>query len=301
MAVTGSGTKQDPYIFNSFSELLELQSEATVSTYYAYGGTATEEDLNDIRPEGFDTSLSLIGIIDFKNLVISNFRSFAQIAISINGALKNLTLNNVVWTYGGSNARFINGTLRDVFYNVKIYCTINSVRSSSDGFAIINDMRNSGERMYHIDKCVVRLKGSVTNTSSGFFCVFNTYSMVKDCNIIFDNFICNDDVHIKRTTLTGGGFHMIGCYIGGKITTDNVKDTYNSSTDSSYVVSTYNIFNIECNGTFTHRGYGFNIFNSTKAPNFVSDTETNIIGVTDSQLKDPLHLQSIGFPCYRGE
>lgn len=302
MAVTGSGTQQDPYIFNSFSELLELQPEATITSYYEYGGTATEEDLNDIYPEGLSDSLSLTGIIDFGGLVISNLRSFAQYAIRVNGALKNLTLNNVVWTYSGNSVPyFIYGTFRDVFYNVKIYATVYITITYNSNAFIIADTTSSGERKNHVDKCVIRLKGFVNNTTENGLVVFNTYAMVKDCNIIFDDFNCSSNVHIKQTPSMGGGFHMIGCYIGGKITTDSVKDTYGNSDNSSVLVSTYNIFNVETEATFTHRGYGFNIFNSTKAPNFVSDTETNIIGVTDSQLKDALYLQSIGFPCYRGE
>jgi hypothetical protein len=298
----GSGTQQDPYIFSSFSELLEMQSEATNSTYYEYGGTEAEEDLNDIYPEGLSDSLSLTGIIDFKNLVISNLRSFAQYAIRINGTLKNLTLNNVVWTYSGiSTAYFIYGALRDVFYNVKIYATVYLTVTYNSNTFIITDTTSSGERKNHVDKCVIRLKGFINNTAENGLVVFNTYAMVKDCNIIFDDFVCSNNVHIKQTLTMGGGFHMIGCYIGGKITTDSVKDTYGNSDNNSVLVSTYNIFNVETEATFTHRGYGFNIFNSTKAPNFVSDTETNIIGVTDSRLKDALYLQSIGFPCYRGE
>ena len=300
---SGSGTQQDPYIFNSFSELLELQSEATKTSYYEYGGTATEEDLNDIYPEGLSVSLSLTGIIDFKNLTIVNLRSFAQYAIRVYGALKNLTLNNIVWTYSGTSGAFIYGSFYDVFYNVKIYCTINCVFNTGVNIRIIHDTRTFGERIYHIDKCVVRLKGSVINTSTGGLCVFYIYSMTKDCNVLFDDFVCSNQLHVKEGYSPGSiGLSMIGCYIGGKITTDNIKDTYAESvSDQRYMSSTYNIFNVETEATFTHRGYGFNIFNSTKAPNFVSDTETNIIGVTDSQMKDALYLQSISFPCYRGE
>jgi hypothetical protein len=296
----GSGTQQDPYIFSSFSELLEMQSEATNSTYYEYGGTEAEEDLNDIYPEGLSDSLSLTGIIDFKNLVISNFRSFAQYAIRFSGSFKNLTLKNVIWATTVESPCFIYGITNDTFYNVKIYCTIDLSINSTGSYMIYDDSSN---RSNHIDKCVIRLRGKVNNTSSGGLTIFKNGAMVKDCNIIFDDFICNNKLHIKENSgSTPIGYYMLGCYIGGKLTTDNVKDTYVSNvTVQTHLASTYNIFNIETEATFTHRGYGFNIFNSTKAPNFVSDTETNIIGVTDSQLKDALYLQSIGFPCYRGE
>lgn len=298
----GSGTQQDPYIFNSFSELLEMQSEATNSTYYVYGGTATEEDLNDIYPEGLNDSLSLTGIIDFKNLVISNFRSFAQYAIRLDGSFKNLTLKNVIWTTTIGSPCFIYGSTSDIFYNVKIYCTIDiSVVSSGNSYIIFDNI--SSIRRNHIDKCVIRLRGKVNNTSSGGLTIFKNGAMVKDCNIIFDDFICDNTLHIKENS--GGtpiGYYMLGCYIGGKLTTDNIKDTYVSGNAAqTYLASTYNIFNIETDGTFTHRGYGFNIFNSTKAPNFVTDTETNIVGITDEQLKDALYLQSINFPCYGGD
>lgn len=296
----GSGTQQDPYIFNSFSELLEMQSEATNNTYYEYGGTATEEDMNDIYPEGLNDSLSLTGIIDFKNLVISNFRSFAQRAINFSGALKNVTFKNAIWTVGTNSCHFIYGSFTDKMYNLKIYCTIDIVSNNNESTCIIRGTDNN--RNYHIDKCVIRLKGKINNDSTGGLVIFKNGAKVIDSNIIFDDFVCDNAVHIKETADSNPtGFYMIGCYIGGKLTTGNVKDTYAGTSPVTSLVSTYNIFNIETEATFTHKGYGFNIFNSTKAPNFVSDTETNIIGVTDSQLKDASYLQSINFPCYGGD
>lgn len=299
---SGSGTQQDPYIFNSFSELIEMQSEATNRTYYEYGGTETEEDLNDIYPEGLNDSLSLTGIIDFKNLVISNLRSFAQNAISFSGAFKNVTFKNAMWTVATSSCIFIYGSFTDIMYNLKIYCTIDITSSGSDNNYIIRG--SDSNRNYHIDKCVVRLKGKINNTATGGLVIFKNGAKVIDSNIIFDDFVCDNKVHIKETVGSIPiGYYMLGCYIGGKLTTDNVKDTYvsDSAAAQTYLASTYNIFNIETDGTFTHRGYGYNLFNSSKAPNFVSDTETNIIGVTDEQMKNPLYLQSIGFPCYGGD
>lgn len=302
MAVTGSGTQQDPYIFNSFTELLELQSEATNTTYYEYGGTSTEEDLNDIYPEGLSDSLTLTGIIDFKDLTISNLRSFAQNVITLSGSFKNVTFKNVIWTTTNSLSTFINGKFYDTFYNVKIYCTMDISLNTSYDINIIYDTLTSGQSNTHIDGCVIRLKGQVKNVSSGGLIIFKNRNMAKDCNVIFDDFICDNKVHIKETVgPVAIGYYMVGCYIGGKIVTNNIKDTYSTSNAQTYLASTYNIFNIETDGTFTHRGYGFNIFNSTKAPNFVSVTETNFIGVTDTQMKDALYLQSINFPCYGGD
>jgi hypothetical protein len=118
----------------------------------------------------------------------------------------------------------------------------------------------------------------------------------KDININFDELVMQGGVmHIGYISSSVSGVHLLGCYIGGKVTCNTLKDI--GGGDRKAVL---NIFNVETSGSIEHTGSGKTIFNSTKAPNAVADTANNFIGVTDQQMQDASYLQSIGFPCYDG-
>lgn len=307
MAVTGSGTQQDPYIFNSFLELIEMQMEEVSNTnYYEYGGSAREEDMNPIFSEGLENTIVLKGYIDFKGLIISNLRSRATYVITLSGNLSNVTFKNLIWNFNAGIVSLIYGTTVCNLYNVKIYCNIDATLSdsSSKEFHIIYFSSTNSESG-NVDKSVIRLKGTITSgTTSGNannISLVRSYGLMQDCNIIFDDFSLESPrLFIKSpTSTTPIGLKMLSCSINGKINVATLGDTSNNS--STNHTNMLNIFNVECEGVFTHNSNGLTLFNSTKAPNFVESVSTNFIGVTDEQMKDPFYLQSIGFPCYGGE
>lgn len=290
----GSGTQQDPYIFESFTELLELQLEAQDTDYFEYGGNATEEDFNNILPQGIDNTIILRGNIDFKDLVLSNVRSFASDVIELHGSIKNVKFKNLLWVVIGNTCNLINANSKFTgMYNVRIYATVDITNQSSSVNNIIY-ATDSNSGSYEVDKCVFVLSGSV---SEGGLNVLNGRSLLKDCNILFDNFNITYNLVIHYNSNNAASLAVIGCYIGGAVTCVAFKD-YDGN---NYGYPSMNVINIDTSATIAHKRSGLTVFNSTKAPNFVEDTLHRLIGVNDTQIKNPEYLQSVGFPCYGGD
>lgn len=301
MAITGTGTQADPYVFNSFLELLEEQlgPEYLATDYFLYGGIATEEDFNDIAPQGVTETIAIRGNVDFNNLTLSNIRAVVSQVISINGTIKNVKFKNVVWTTTGSSAHFIERVspiTNQEYSNISISMEIEDTLTTTDNMCIFYA---TSSNVCLCNQWSINLKGTVirTTTSNG-FCIFLGAFNAKDININFDDLVMqgsNQYASIGYMPSSVSGIHLLGCYIGGKITCNKLKDIGGS--DKSAVL---NIFNVETSGLIEHTGYGKTIFNSTKAPNTVADATHNFIGVTDQQMQDASYLQSIGFPCYDG-
>lgn len=299
--MTGTGTQADPYIFNSFVELIEeeIDPDYLATDYYRYGGTATEEDFNDIAPQGVTETIEIRGNIDFNNLTLSNIRAAISKVISISGTIKNVKFKNVVWTTTGGSAYFIyrnSSSSIQEYSNISISMEIEDTLSTTDQLCIFYS-GTSGRSL--CNQWAITLKGTLVrdSTINGFAIFYGTVN-AKDININFDDLVMQGSYQIMSIVYMGSdvsGIHLLGCYIGGKVTCNVLKDTNGS--DRRAVL---NIFNVETSGVIGHTGYGKTIFNSTKAPNAVTDVTHSFIGVTDQQMQDASYLQSIGFPCYDG-
>lgn len=300
MALSGSGTQADPYVFNSFLELLEEQIDPDylATDYYRYGGSAAEEDFNNIAPQGVTETIAIRGNIDFNNLTLSNIRAVVSKVISINGTIKNVKFKNVVWTPTGVSY-FIyrdSAIANQEYSNISISMEVEDTLASTEYMCIFYVGTSTA---CLCNQWSINLKGTVIrdSTTCG-FSIFYGACNVKDVNINFDDLVMmgnNQYASIGYTVSSTGGIHLLGCYIGGKITCNKLRDI--GGGDRRAV---FNIFNVETPGVIEHTGYGKTIFNSTKATNTVTDTTHNFIGVTDQQMQDASYLQSIGFPCYDG-
>lgn len=300
--MTGTGTEQDPYIFGSFIELLEEQSnpDYLATDYYRYGGSTTEEDFNDIAPQGVTETISIRGNVDFNNLTLSNIRAVVNQVISINGTIKNVKFKNVVWTPTEANAYFIyrdSTTTNQEYSNISISMEIEDTIPTSSRMHIFY---TGSSNVCLCNQWSINLKGTLTRveTTNGFNIFYGAVN-AKDININFDDLVMigsYPNAHIGYAPSVVSGIHLLGCYIGGKITCNKLKDVGGSGN----VRAVLNIFNVETSGLIEHTGYGKTIFNSTKATNAVADASHNFIGVTDQQMQDASYLQSIGFPCYDG-
>lgn len=300
MALSGSGTQADPYIFNSFLELLEeqLDPDYLATDYYRYGGTATEEDFNDIAPQGVTETIEIRGNVDFNNLTLSNIRAAVNKVISINGTIKNVKFKNVVWTPTGA-AYFIyraSAINNQEYSNISISMEIEDTLATSESMYIFY---SGTSNVCLCNQWSINLKGTVIrNSATNTFCIFFGSFNAKDINVNFDDLVLQGTypyASVGYQTNSVSGIHLLGCYIGGKITCNKLRDI--GGGDKRAVL---NIFNVETSGVIEHTGYGKTIFNSTKATNAVADATHNFIGVTDQQMQDASYLQSIGFPCYDG-
>lgn len=302
MALSGSGTQQDPYIFNSFVELIEeqLDPDYLATDYYRYGGTATEEDFNDIAPQGVTETIAIRGNVDFNNLTLSNIRAIVTQVISINGTIKNVKFKNVVWTPADTTTAYFiyrdSTIVNQEYSNISISMEIEDSVTTTDTMYIFYAGTANG---CLCNQWSINLKGTLTRTSTtnGFTIFYGAFN-AKDININFDDLVMiglYQQAFICYIPSTISGIHLLGCYIGGKITCIKLKDIGGGNRKGML-----NIFNVETSGLIEHTGYGKTIFNSTKATNTVADAAHNFIGVTDQQMQDASYLQSIGFPCYDG-
>lgn len=305
----GSGTQQDPFIFSSFLELIEMQLEdSSYTNYYEYGGTATEENLDDYGGEPLEDSIEFKGYIDFKGLTILNLRTTNNRAITLHGKLSNVTFKNVVWTASGNGLYFMyyggSGSYSKGLYNVSVYCNVNTTLTGTEARWYFLDVYQSTDP---IDKCVFKIAGRLTITGSYSMGsvprAINCGATVSDTNIQFDNFIIakstNATFLIINKIVSGTGIVMVGCYIGGKIIYDGGNDyTLTFQLDTSQSVVTQTIIDLETDATISRSTKGLVLFNSTKAPNFVADAMNGLIGATDEQIHSAAALQALGFPCY---
>lgn len=308
--MTGTGTQQDPFIFGSFIELIEMQLEdSSYTNYYEYGGTVTEENLDDYGGEPLADSIEFKGYIDFKGLTILNLRTTNVYPIILHGKLSNVSFKNVIWTATGNRMSFMGyGNNDDDFkglYNVSVYCNINTNLTGTDSRWCFLDVYQNTKP---IDKCVFKIAGRLTVVGSysigGTPRVINHGGVVSDTNIQFDNFTFaknsgNGTFLIVNRTVSPIAIAMIGCYIGGKLIFDGGNDyALTFQLDTTYATVTQTVIDLETDATISKTTKGLVLFNSTKAPNFVADATNGLIGATDEQMHSATDLQALGFPCY---
>ena len=127
MAITGTGTQQDPYIVTTWSELAEKAAESDV-----YIKIGNDINMNDEYPEGFSTQFTInCASIDGDGKTIKNlyFKSGRLFYCEGNRTWENTNIINFVLGDGNNGAAFhYNGTIYHTltFKNCKLSGRINS-------------------------------------------------------------------------------------------------------------------------------------------------------------------------------
>lgn len=91
--MTGSGTENDPYICDTWEELISVSTAKSV--HIRMSGNQIF-DFNEIQPLGFDSQVNLSGQINFNGCILKNFYSKSLRAVYIlNGtSWQNLSFEN---------------------------------------------------------------------------------------------------------------------------------------------------------------------------------------------------------------
>lgn len=294
MAVTGSGTQQDPYIVENWEDFLSVK-ESDTPHYIKFADNSNKViDFNNIQPEGFNSPITMSGYFDFngwefRNMKFNNTSSCFKYS-SIEGTnypileLKNLKLTNFVWDVAGSS--------RYLFFQY-------STTPTSSNACKVYDVRINGE--------------ITTYTTDNIFLFHNMYT--TECNIVLNiSLINNTNSNLGlRTYLFGDGIQnsnikivgtgLVSLTLGtikksliqGKMDCDSNNRVLYFGNNSIGNNSNSNVILLETSSNISYSG-GISIFNNDIAPNIVETTYLK--GCTTEQLKDPSYLASIGFNIY---
>lgn len=289
MAVTGSGTQQDPYIVENWEDFLSVKA-SNITHWIKFADSVNKViDFNDIQPEGFNSPITVTGYIDFNGWEFRNMKFNSTLSCfkyeRISGTdyplyeIKNLKLTNFVWdTSSGSDTRYI-------FYQFPTSpstgCIVDDIRISG----VINSFTTNAFYIFHDcygnnTNFTLNLKltsDSETNTALR-MALFK--DIFQNCNLKFESEnLFNIELSDIRNSLIQGKLECSDSYqvLGFSSESNSNVILLNTSKDISY-------------------SGGLSIFNKDLAPNV---TETNSLkGCTTEQLKDPVYLATIGFNIY---
>lgn len=270
MAITGTGTQQDPYVVTTWAELAEKAAESDV-----YIKIGNDINLNDEYPEGISTQFTIkCASIDGDGKTIKNlyFKSGRLFYCEYNRTWKNTNIINFVLGDGTNSAAFhYNGTIYNTltFKNCKLSGRLNSGPNNSNRVILA-----SGRLKF--DRCSLNIYFS-ENTS--------TLSNSPDWRDLVTFLYCN----CNFTGVTDKGLNMLldNSYIKGSLPSATISTTSSVGTGSLY--SVLDITVAECTG-----GSGTNLVlcNSEKC----STISEYLTSVTTAQLTNATYLDGIGFP-----
>ena len=286
MAITGSGTEQDPYIVDNFEEFESLRTDpnTTNNTYIDYSND--EVDFNDIQPYGYTDRYILTGHITMTNIIWKNFTSRADDAISFSGKstsgtfsleCNNCKIVNAYHITSASEKYFFIGRGGNVIFN---NCEI-SYRQDVGNATGNTGLLHQAAGTHTFTSCAITIKsyGNKNNTwrlSSG--------GTFKFCNI-------NLDVQANKFDRPLSGFL---CWYSGKIDINTATSNGQSGGSGNIVwdVEITQPITLTTSSLYTF----LSIYNSDKAT--ISATNSDmLIGVTSAQLKDTGYLYALGFPA----
>ncbi|MDE6679597.1 MAG: hypothetical protein K2K02_11215 [Ruminococcus sp.] len=266
--MTGTGTQADPYIVDNWADFMSTSKNAT---YIEWDKNAENKviDFNEIRPQGYSTTVKMGGHTKYNGWVFKNFYSTASIALEFGSAgetISGVTFENLYWEVSGSASYFLhcegNYSNKSVFDN----CIFSGrIAIPSAGCFCSEIMR----------RCALNL--SISSLSDTFRL---SYENIENSDIILDIPNVNTFIVAYR--------NVTNSRISGKISATTSVKICESST------SGYNIINFESNQPLKYVGFGISVYNSDLAEK--DSSSTNLIGCTPEQLKNAEYLYSIGFP-----
>ncbi len=266
--MTGSGTENDPYIVDNWTDFMSISSSES-NTYVRWADSNNKViDFNDIRPEGFSEPVNIPGNVDFNGWTLRNFHSTADysLKLSSNTMTENLILEN--FYINSSRLFYGNALLKNCIISGMIQH--NSYSGVFAGCGLQN--------------CSLNIKVNSINfdlASEGGF--LSPKTQIVNSDIILD-VVCSGSGSIEICDRA-----IKNSRISGKIQSNASIVVLGSSSSMS------NVFNINSNKPIKYTGYTISVFNSDIAEKS-SDSRESFIGVTSEQLKNAGYLYSIGFP-----
>lgn len=268
MAVTGTGTQDDPFVVTTYAELVD-----TAKVFSKYIKIGNDINITDEYPDGDMPTLQVNSPIDGDGHVISNwYRTVGSELIAITDAnyVNNLTIKNIYVTYDGNvislptnNAvwRFNNckfsGYVRGYLHNDT--SAYNQFKNCSFNIKTGNDRSN-----YVMYSNCLNCYIHIHFTKNGGNGLWGNWAKVENSYIE----VTADD-SVKNTVNLGQFGSVTNCVIDSYLTTSQSLESYSSS------------------------GVDLSIVNATHAPNYTVSGKLAL--VDDEHWLDTAYLASIGF------
>lgn len=298
MAITGSGTSADPYILNTYSDLVASRDKTSICIWN--GG---DLDFNVIQPSGFTWRVDIWGSIDFKGATFSNFFGNNQsVSISDMGAIwfrhgnggyiKNLNFVNFHFIVGRSGLiRVGDNSSSNLYSGSMTGCKFSGkVNFENNEPSLIQVNRHTGySGNYSVNSCSVNVEG--VTTGSGYFSIFNSTAQCYFCNIKVD--LKGPRLSLFQYPESSSSYdrRLVSSIVTGKmISTDETKPAILGAhqNDAS------NIYLMD-EGDYIFKSSSELSLYSTDGIT-VSSVVNNCVGLTREQLKSIEAVRATGFP-----
>ena len=298
MAITGTGTVDDPYLVHSYEELKTQISGVPISASDVNVKLGNDIDCNDYGD-----------IWEWETITLSNYAW----NIDLDGhTIKNIMIKSGNSLFSGANKNNIihNGKILNVFNNkatnlfVKI--GIKNLAMSANGTGLTNTAFSFPDGMT-MENCSLYFKTAKLNAPI-FYNEYTGGTTIKNCDLWFDI----SDLDSKTPIDTYYGLTVDNCRIRGKV--KGVPPTYSiNGIQTNYLIfkprrntvnSNNNVIELdtsELNISDTDKliGIFFELSNTNSVINkeimHSTYTDTENYNCTTAQMRDPDYLNSIGF------
>lgn len=264
--MTGTGTQADPFIVDNWSDFSTISTDNS-KIYVRWADTGNKViDFNDIKPEGFSTTVNFPANVDFNGWILRNFHSTAGSAITIGVTSATGVQNLIFENFYIISTNLFNGNF--ILQN----CIISGIIQSKTGVDVMSTCT--------VKQCSMNLK---ITTNSVFYLSGGSGSSsakIQNSDIILD-VLCGSPVKLSVREITN-------CRITGKIQTTATEVSLENSCMS-------NVYSIESNAPLLYKGSFISVYNSDLAKAGTSSS-TYLKPCTSEQLKNAEYLYKIGFP-----
>ncbi len=265
--MTGTGTKEYPYIVDSWEEYTSITSN---TAYVEFNPNAENKviDFNEIQPEGFSSTVKFKDYTNFNGWTLRNFHSTASTAINTGSALdfSNLIFENFYWCPSST-------------YNAYLFNSNSSSSRKMTNCIISGEIQCAGK----INRVVSDLYESSINIVANIGGSFQVANNIVNSEIVLDVSAKSVEMCLYSSSDKG---KVLNSRISGRIQSD---ENVSAGTD----ISAYNVFNIQSNQPLDYQGKGISIYNSDIA---TATQSGNFIGCTAEQLRNAQYLYDLRFP-----
>lgn len=285
MAITGTGTKDDPYIVHNYEEIKDVFQNRM-------NGNICAKLANDIDCNDYGS------MWEWETITVKmNWNSDFDLDGHI---IKNIMIKNGNALFHGQNAGNIirNGKILNVFNNNAEAITKGDGLTLKDISISVNGTGLTGVAFHStvFEKCAIYFKSNKLNNSV-FYC--RTYPYCKNSDFYFDINDKNSQDIFTHYKAEGASQLLDNCRVRGYIGGESVQyyllsgscnnsvievDTTNMSWGSGFGSA----YHTPCNASST------GIINTEISPNLNGGT-SGLTACTTAQMRDPDYLNSIGF------
>ena len=269
--MTGTGTQNDPYIPESWAELVTAAAQGEAYIRLPAGALW---DLNDLYPEGAPTVEMYCNEIDGNGAEIRNVRSNGALFSVGTYCLHNITIKDLkVINCYLTSASFFRGI-------ISAYITLNLLRCEAAGELYGNSL------FFNIDGCSLRAD------ESSFRCHLAGSSKL---NATGSGTLSLENSHIDFTGDSSAEslvYYPIlrSCLVTGALTGHNAQAVLAENSDASYIDCTFDGFSL-----VAYSGVKPIVINIEKTG--TATVSSKFIQATSSQIRSTDWLHSHGFPC----